>query len=188
MAPDTFSTATVALMRARLSELGDDPEQALRLTMRLAAAFHRMFAHLRHTLGVSPSEMAALMAMWDGGRCTMSALGDRMGLSRAGVTTLVDRVEAIGLFARTPDPADRRRVLLSVTPKFEVTMFRALAQMDSALTELAREDPDSWQTFAGVADAVREAAGVQADDLFESAPKGPRPTPVRRKAEADEHW
>lgn len=46
---------------------------------------------------------------------TMTTLGKSIGLSRAAVTTLVDRLEGFGYVTSKPDPDDRRRILLDPT-------------------------------------------------------------------------
>lgn len=45
----------------------------------------------------------------------MSELGARVGLSRAAVTSLVDRFERMGWAARTPHPSDRRVMIVQIT-------------------------------------------------------------------------
>jgi DNA-binding MarR family transcriptional regulator len=45
-------------------------------------------------------------------------------LTRAAVTTLVDRLEARGLVRRTPGDTDRRQVLVAMTPKAEALAER----------------------------------------------------------------
>lgn len=46
---------------------------------------------------------------------TMSGLSARLGMSRAGVTTVVDRLEADGYVSRTPLVGDRRVTHLVIT-------------------------------------------------------------------------
>jgi DNA-binding MarR family transcriptional regulator len=50
------------------------------------------------------------------GPLTAGQLGDATGLSPAAVTGLIDRLEQAGVAERRPDPADRRRVLVAVSP------------------------------------------------------------------------
>jgi DNA-binding MarR family transcriptional regulator len=44
-------------------------------------------------------------------------LSEGTGLSSAATTTLIDRLEAKGFVRRVGDPADRRRVLVEMTPE-----------------------------------------------------------------------
>ena len=44
------------------------------------------------------------------------SLAERMGLSRAGVSKTLGKLERRGFIARTPNPADRRAALVTITP------------------------------------------------------------------------
>jgi DNA-binding MarR family transcriptional regulator len=50
-------------------------------------------------------------------RLGMTALADYLGLDKSTMTGLVDRAERRGLLRRTPSPADRRAVEVSITPE-----------------------------------------------------------------------
>lgn len=52
-----------------------------------------------------------------GEQITAGQLADAAGLTTGAVTALLDRMEKIGYVRRVPDSADRRRVLVAVTPK-----------------------------------------------------------------------
>lgn len=156
MPKDTFDPATVALMRGDVARLGDSDEHALRLTLRLAGAMDRMLTQLAVTMGLRRSEVSALMALWDGGRCSASELSKRIGLSRAAMTTMLDRLERAELVTRDPDPEDRRQVLLMPSPRFEQLLEMACDDhLRGTLQGLAATDPESWQGFATVASRVR---------------------------------
>lgn len=43
-------------------------------------------------------------------------LGEEIGIDRSGASRYADRLQAAGLLERSPDPADRRSVLLCLTP------------------------------------------------------------------------
>lgn len=45
-----------------------------------------------------------------------SGLADRMGLSRAGVSKTLGKLERRGFVSRCPNPADRRAALVTITP------------------------------------------------------------------------
>jgi DNA-binding MarR family transcriptional regulator len=55
----------------------------------------------------------------------VSELAVELGLDSTTVTRHLDELESRGLIARTPDPTDRRAVLVRLTPK-------AVAQLDAA--------------------------------------------------------
>lgn len=68
----------------------------------------------RHDLG--PNDFRALLhvmvAERDGGPLTQSQLGQRIGVSGAAITYLVERMVESGHLRREPHPDDRRKVLL----------------------------------------------------------------------------
>jgi DNA-binding MarR family transcriptional regulator len=71
--------------------------------------------------GLHPTDLRALICLLDADRAGTAAtpghLGGQLGLNSAGTTALVDRLERLGHVCRERDTADRRRVLLSVTPE-----------------------------------------------------------------------
>src|SRR6185295_19572349 len=52
------------------------------------------------------------------GSMTAGALANLTGLTTGAITGVVDRLERAGMARRVPDPDDRRRVKLEVTPEF----------------------------------------------------------------------
>ncbi|MFJ1755369.1 MarR family winged helix-turn-helix transcriptional regulator [Kitasatospora sp. NPDC088134] len=71
--------------------------------------------------GLHPTDLRALIALLDAARAehpmTPGRLGGELRLNSAGTTTLIDRLERLGLVRRERDTADRRRVLLTVEPR-----------------------------------------------------------------------
>jgi DNA-binding MarR family transcriptional regulator len=150
-----FAPETVALMRADVADLASDPQHSLRLLMRISAGFARATAQVRRRADLGNNEWAALIALWDGGRCTMTELGERIDISRAAITTLADRLNSIGLIERVPDPSDRRRLFVTVTPRFEDMLFEVLEPIQPALDDLIAADPTAWKAFGGVGAQLR---------------------------------
>ncbi|MGY1604019.1 MarR family winged helix-turn-helix transcriptional regulator [Geodermatophilus sp. SYSU D00815] len=87
-----------------------------RLTVELDAVGQR-FAGLH---GLNRTDVRALVAIMDAARAgrpmTAGALGAAVELSSASVTALVDRLERVGHLRRVRDEADRRRVVLEMSP------------------------------------------------------------------------
>src|SRR5687768_873612 len=69
-------------------------------------------------LGVNTTDLHCLNAIENAGGLTAGELARQAGLTTGAVTGVVDRLERVGLARRVPDPDDRRRVNLQVTPKF----------------------------------------------------------------------
>ena len=61
------------------------------------------------------SEFAVLAALAEFGPLSQAELGRRLGLDRANVNGIVTRLERDGQLRRTPDPRDRRRLVLTPT-------------------------------------------------------------------------
>lgn len=65
-------------------------------------------------------------------RMSPTELSEIVVRSSGGMTQILDRLERAGLVARTPDPSDRRKVLVALTPE-------GLRTADEANAEYARE-------------------------------------------------
>ena len=61
-------------------------------------------------LGINRTDLRCLDVLLERGRASPGALADAVGLTTGSVTTMLDRLEALGFVQRTPDPGDRRRV------------------------------------------------------------------------------
>jgi len=66
-------------------------------------------------LGLNPADLRGLDWLVDGAK-SAGELSEGTGLSSAATTTLIDRLERKGYVERVRDPADRRRVLVEMTP------------------------------------------------------------------------
>jgi DNA-binding MarR family transcriptional regulator len=86
-------------------------------TNQMGMAMSGLVAQWLRGLTINAHERLALGHLWEHGPMTMSELGARIPLSRAAVTALTDRLEALRYVQRTPDPHDRRRTVLSLTAR-----------------------------------------------------------------------
>ncbi len=77
----------------------------------------RLDSELTQTNGIGLSSYEVLMLLGDSeeGRIRMSALADRLLLSRSGLTRLVDRLERAGLMRREPCESDGRGFFARIT-------------------------------------------------------------------------
>lgn len=71
---------------------------------------------LLRPLGVSSAGGLVLGLLRDHGPLSPTALGDKMIVTRATVTGVVDSLERRGYVERTPHPEDRRSLLIRLTP------------------------------------------------------------------------
>lgn len=96
-------------------------------------------------VGLTPRQHQALLgikAASDGNTATMSQLADFLILRHNSTVELIDRLEAAKLVARTPDPDDRRRVLVRLTTAGERCLADLsavhFAELDRIRSELQR--------------------------------------------------
>jgi DNA-binding MarR family transcriptional regulator len=138
-------TPALDVLNRRGAELGHiDPDSllaaqdVLRVAKRLLGSFAQAFdAH-----GLSPGRYAALMAL-DVQRPSMapSQIADRLGVTRATVTGLIDGLLRDGLVSYAPEGTDRRRKAIALTRKGEALIevvvpdiFERMAAMMSPLS------------------------------------------------------
>lgn len=70
---------------------------------------------LAAALQVGLPEAAALNHLYHAGELTPTAIAERLGVTTASVTGLLDRLAASGYVARKPNPRDRRSILVALT-------------------------------------------------------------------------
>lgn len=117
MTPQTASSATTAAPPRRPS--ADDAELgAWRAFIRAhARLLHRLDEEMQAAHGLSVAEYDALLQLVNAPdrRLRMSALADRVLLSRSGITRLVDRLVSDGMVERSACPTDARGSMASIT-------------------------------------------------------------------------
>lgn len=79
-------------------------------------SMHELFRYVRGT-GLSMPQFNVLMALYYRENCAVSDLSERMEITLAAASQLVDRLVQSGLLERVEDPQDRRSKRLSLTPK-----------------------------------------------------------------------
>jgi DNA-binding MarR family transcriptional regulator len=95
--------------------------------------------------GLSPAARQALGALdGHGSALTPGEVADRLLVTPGSVTSLLDTLERRGLVTRTPDPDDRRRVLVAITEagRTLVDQFvpEAVALQTAVMSDLSEAD------------------------------------------------
>ncbi|PVZ11780.1 MarR family winged helix-turn-helix transcriptional regulator [Actinomycetospora cinnamomea] len=135
---------------------------ATALVDRLAGALRRHHRELTRLLGLREVELACLQLVDRPRAMAMTAVAERLGLSRAATTAVVDRLVATGRVVRWKDPDDRRRVMVAaVAPPGETAPWRGLTR-DLVARQYAFTDDElrvvgRW--IAVMCDALHERAG-----------------------------
>lgn len=93
-------------------------------TIRTADLLFDRIGRLLRPLGVSSAGGLALGLLRDLGPMSPSALGERLIVTRATVTGVVDSLERRGLVRRTAHPTDRRSLIVEITPEGLATLSK----------------------------------------------------------------
>jgi DNA-binding MarR family transcriptional regulator len=93
---------------------------------------------------LTPLQLEALLYLHMHPKSTVSALGEYLQLSSSAIAQLTDRLAKASLLKRTPNPHDRRSVILSLTSKGE-RMFSRLhtahrEHMKKLMTHMPEKD------------------------------------------------
>jgi DNA-binding MarR family transcriptional regulator len=137
----------------------------IELAYRLRPAIARTARRMRQAAGgeLSPSQSAALTTIDCHGPLTPSELAARERIQRPTATRVLARLEAAGLIARTPDPADRRSSLVSATPAGAALLADLRARRDAwmaaRLEQLPAEDLAALERAAGILERMLEEGG-----------------------------
>lgn len=86
-------------------------------TVRTGDLLFDRIGRLLRPLGVSSAGGLVLGLLRDNGPMAPSTLGERLIVTRATVTGLVDSLERRGLVQRTAHPTDRRSLIVEITPE-----------------------------------------------------------------------
>ena len=102
-----------------------------RITHRVDSALHR-----QHGLSLTGFEARRLLAESPGERASMGELAEAVGLSRAGVTSTVNRLVADGLVLRERGADDRRLLHARLTPAGRQRVEQARSTHDGLVAHL----------------------------------------------------
>lgn len=108
---------------------------ALRALRRILRASERGNRQLAGTTGLTPSQLLVLQEIAERGDTTPTALSEALHFSQATITNICDRLQALGLVARTRGEIDKRRIHLSATAQGRATIERAPDLLQARFTE-----------------------------------------------------
>ncbi|OQQ30799.1 MarR family transcriptional regulator [Prescottella equi] len=151
----------------------DDDAMALVHRVRaLTVELNLLGAEFANRNGLHTTDLRALICLLDAARSgtpsTPGWLGGQLSLSSASTTALIDRLETAGLLERGRDTADRRRVLVTVTPKAEELGWSFFGPLiGRAVRAIETFSHEERETVSAFFTRMREAA---ADARTELAP------------------
>ncbi|MCW2972168.1 MAG: MarR family transcriptional regulator [Thermoleophilia bacterium] len=144
-----------------------NPRELISFIFQVCTTYDRFTGQMRRAFGLNAHERIAIAMLWERGPMTMSELGAWIPLSRAAVTTLVDRLEDAGLVARGTDPVDRRRTVVRHTELSETRMVPVIGPWIQSMIELADSHAENWPIIEGFLNEFREATNGHAQQLVD---------------------
>ncbi len=130
---------------------------------RLHSATLHLLRRLRaedETLGISAPRLSALSVLVFGGPRRIGELADVEQVEPPTMTRLVDALERDGYVTRTPDPDDRRAVVIRATASGSRALKRGRAQRVEALASTLRTLPaEELSILADGVDVLERVVG-----------------------------
>ncbi|MEV6965653.1 MarR family transcriptional regulator [Hamadaea sp. NPDC051192] len=96
-------------------------------------------------LGLNRTDLRCLDLLLQTGPTAPGRLATELGLTTGSVTAMLDRMEKSGYISRTPDPGDRRKVVVQARPEIADQAWQAMLPL--------------------IEDSTRSIAGYSEDDL-----------------------
>ena len=113
----------------------------------------------RHGLTFARYEALVLLAFSRQGSLPMSKIGQRLMVHPTSVTNIVRRLVGQGLVERSPNPADGRGMLATITPRGREVMEAATRDLVAAGFSLDALTTDEHEQLFALLRKVRVAAG-----------------------------
>lgn len=148
----------------------DAHSQVLLACRRVAEAMDLFDEAASSSLALGRSDLRALNLLEDG-PMPIGAMGRRLALTRAAMTSLVDRLERAGYVARSADPLDRRVTQVTLQPttwQAFAALYRPLGQHVAAA--VAPIPPDQQNLLAAGLELVATAFDHARAQLPRQAP------------------
>lgn len=139
--------------------------EAVMNTIRTADIVFDQIGRLLRPLNVSAAGGLVLGVLRDHGAMPPSELGERLIVTRATVTGLLDSLERRGFVRRSANPADRRSLLIELTP--------AGLDVVQALRTLIHRNEKAWmsvlsdaelQAYIGLLHRIQDSLAVAAQE------------------------
>jgi DNA-binding MarR family transcriptional regulator len=127
----------------------------------LSTAFDAMDEATAGYFGVNRTDARCMDILSRHPSLGMGEMAKAMGLSTAAMTTVIDRLQEAGQVRRVPDPRDRRRVQVHITPSAQRRGLRLFQAMIAAGTNLL--ESYSEQDLSLIADFIQRATSLVND-------------------------
>jgi DNA-binding MarR family transcriptional regulator len=102
-------------------------------------ALFQQAAAAKYGLGIT--DMKALSVLFREGPMTAGHIAQRLSLTTGAVTSVIDRLERRGVVRRTPDPKDRRKVIVTID-------YEALASGENVYRSMGEAFANLHETYS----------------------------------------
>jgi DNA-binding MarR family transcriptional regulator len=161
----------------------DHVEAVLNSLRRTIRAFRAAAMTAESVLGISGAQHFALEKLADAPALSLNELAARTLTHKSSASVIVSRLAARGYVRRARSEADRRGIVLSLTPAGRHALEQAPDSAQSRLVRALRRLPDDeLATFAALFKQLTEELGVSGLEpamIFEDEPSGRRGAPRR---------
>jgi DNA-binding MarR family transcriptional regulator len=127
--------------------------------MRAEQIFLNRAATVLRPLGLTFARYQVLGMLRWAGPLTLGAVGHRLWITPATVTSAVDRLENAGLCRRVAHPTDARATLVEITVKGRRLFDRAVEQLNADLFEKVGLTEQELELLVGLVGKIRAAEG-----------------------------
>jgi DNA-binding MarR family transcriptional regulator len=155
----SFSDIAVGVTHRRLPQVNPSAMQMVLLLHRVSnAVVYDLESTVHRPAGWSWAAFRLLFTVWVSGAIESKKAAKLSGMSRAAVSSLTNTLEAAGHMTRAPDLADRRSVILALTPDGVKSFERIFLLHNEREQEWASPlSPDELQTFIGLLEKLNLA-------------------------------
>ena len=112
---------------------GYDLDSQVGYLLRLASQRHALIFQDHIIDGLTPTQFSALIRLSERGQVTQNHLGRLASMDVATTKGVVDRLRAKGLVKSEPDPTDKRRSVITLTPN-GAALIAKLESIGAAIT------------------------------------------------------
>lgn len=118
-------------------------------------AVNGCYRPLLDELGITYSQYAVMLVLWERGTTTLRDLGAALHLDSGTLSPLLKRLETIGLVRRERHPADERMLDVRITPAGEALRARAAAAQHT-VESMTRYEADELARLRDELNALSE--------------------------------
>lgn len=152
------------LPSAHRENLLNSIEEVLIALRRVIRATDLHSKHLAKTTGLTAPQILLMQTIRDGGDMTIGEVANKMSLSQATVTTIVDRLEKRGLVFRERSTEDKRKVHVYLTDEAFHTLREAPIPLQDQFTRQFA-DLHEWEQTMIISSLQRVAQMMDAQHI-----------------------